>query len=119
MSIKVMSKVYKVCEEDDWESTKNNDFFVGSKTDQIDGFIHFSTFEQLKETLEKHFKSKSPLYLLEVETKGLKLVWEISRNNQLFPHLYSPLPLNMVSQVHRIFMDDEGKHIIPEQVLKD
>ena len=113
-----MGKVFKVCEEDDWKSTKNEDFFLGSKTDRNDGFIHFSTSEQLKETLEKYFKSKSPLYLLEVKTDDVELVWEISRNNQLFPHLYSPLPLNLVSHVYRIFIDDGGKHIIPEQVLK-
>ena len=112
-----MSKVFKVCEQDDWESTKNEDFFLGSKTDRNDGFIHFSTSEQLEETLEKYFKSKSSLYLLEVKTDDVELVWEISRNDQLFPHLYGPLPLNMVSQVYRISVDDEGKHIIPKQVL--
>ena len=112
-----MGKVFKVCEEDDWESTKNNDFFVGSKTDRSDGFIHFSTSEQLKETLKKHFKSKSPLYLLEVDTDDLEFVWETSRNNQLFPHLYEPLPLSMVTKVYRIFIDAEGKHIIPEHIF--
>ena len=54
-----------------------------------------------------------------VKTDDVELVWEISRNDQLFPHLYSPLPLNMVSQVYRILIDDEGKHIIPEQVLNN
>ena len=46
-----MGKVFKVCEEDDWESIKNEDFFLGSKTDRKDGFIHFSTSKQLEETL--------------------------------------------------------------------
>ena len=114
-----MGKVFKVCNKDEWERVKNDDFFEGSKSDQRDGFIHFSTSEQLEETLEKYFKSKSPLYLLEVKTDDVELVWEISRNNQLFPHLYSPLPLNMVSHVYRIFIDDEGKHIIPEQVFNN
>ena len=114
-----MGKVFKVCEEEEWETTKNHEFFVGSKNDLRDGFIHFSTSEQLEETLEKYFKSKSPLYLLEVKTDDVELVWEISRNNQLFPHLYSPLPLNMVSQVYRISIDDAGKHIIPEHVLNN
>ena len=114
-----MGKVFKVCEEDDWDRTKNVDFFLGSKADRDDGFIHLSTSEQLEETLEKYFKSKSPLYLLEVKTEDVELVWETSRNNQLFPHLYSPLPLNMVSQVYRISINDEGKHIIPEQVLNN
>ena len=67
------NKVFKVCEEDEWEWVKNDDFFFGSEIDQIDGFIHFSTSEQLKETLEKHFKSKSPLYLLEVEIDDLEI----------------------------------------------
>ena len=114
-----MGKVFKVCEKDDWESIKNEDFFLGSKTDRSDGFIHFSTSEQLEETLKKHFKSKSPLFLLEVNTDDLELVWEISRNNQMFPHLYEPLPLSMVTKVYRIFIDAEGNHIIPEQLLNN
>lgn len=111
-----MCKVFKVCEENEWESVKNNEFYEGSKSDQSDGFIHFSTSEQLKETLERHFKSKSPLYLLEVKTGDLELVWERSRNKQLFPHLYKPLPLRMVNQVYKIFMDSQGRYIIPEHV---
>ena len=114
-----MGKVFKVCEKDEWEAVKNNDFFEGSNSDQSDGFIHFSTSEQLKETLERYFNLKSPLYLLEVKTDNLEIVWETSRNDQLFPHLYKPLPLSMVTQVYKIFVDAEGKHIIPDKVLKN
>ena len=114
-----MGKVYKVCEEGEWEGAKNNEFFAGSKSDLRDGFIHFSTSEQLKETLEKHFKLKSPLYLLEVETDDLEIEWEISRNNQLFPHLYEPLPLSTVTNIYRIIVDAKGTHIIPETVYND
>ena len=112
-----MDKVFKVCEEDEWEDVKNKEFYEGSKSDKKDGFIHFSTSEQLKETLGRHFKSKSRLYLLEVKTKDLEFIWERSRNNHLFPHLYKPLPLSIVSKIYRIFMDNEGRHIIPEDVF--
>jgi uncharacterized protein (DUF952 family) len=114
-----MSKVFKICEKKEWDDVKNKDVFKGSKSDQIDGFIHLSTAKQLKGTLEKYFKTKSPLYLLEVYTDDLELVWEVSRNKQLFPHLYQPLPLNSVARVHTISMDTEGNHIIPEQVFND
>ena len=114
-----MGRVFKICEKDEWEVVKNDDSFKGSKIDQIDGFIHFSTSEQLKQTLEKYFKSKRPLYLLEVKTDYLELVWEKSRNNQLFPHLYEPLSLSMVNDVYKILVDAEGKHIIPEKVFDD
>ena len=112
-----MSKVFKICEKIEWESIKDNDFFEGSKIDRSDGFIHFSTSVQLKRTFEKHFKSKSQLYLLEVNTDHLDLVWEVSRDNESFPHLYQPLPLVAVSRVYKISMDSKGNHIIPEQVF--
>ena len=112
-----MSKVFKICEKFEWESIKDTDFFEGSKIDQNDGFIHFSTSVQLKGTLEKHFTAKSQLYLLEVDADNLDLVWEVSRDNELFPHLYNPLPLEAVVRVYNIFMDKKGNHIIPEQVI--
>ena len=114
-----MSKVFKICGKVEWESTKDNDFFEGSKIDRSDGFIHFSTSAQLKGTFEKHFRSKSQLYLLEVNIDNLDLVWEVSRNNELFPHLYRPLPLAAVARVYKISMDDKGNHIIPEQVYEN
>ena len=111
-----MSKVFKICEKVEWESTKTDDFFEGSEMDQSDGFIHFSTSVQLKGTLEKYFTSKSQLYLLEVNTNDLDIVWEVSRNNELFPHLYQPLPVNAVARVYKIFIDSKGNHVIPEEV---
>ncbi len=112
-----MSKVFKICEKKEWESIKDNVFFEGSKIDRNDGFIHFSTSVQLKETFEKHFKSKSDLYLLEVNSDHLDLVWEVSRDKKLFPHLYQPLPLAAVTRIYKISMDDKGNHIIPKQVF--
>ena len=114
-----MSKVFKICEKDDWEKVKNEEFFKGSKTDQSDGYIHLSTSEQLKGTIEKHFKSKNRLYLLEINTDNLELVWEVSRNEQLFPHLYQPLPSNSVERVYEISIDTNGNYIIPERVYID
>ena len=112
-----MSKVFKVCEKDEWEKVKQNDFFGGSKIDKSDGFIHFSTSEQLKGTLEKYFKSKAQVYLLEVNTDNLDIVWEVSRNKEHFPHLYEPLPLSSVEKVYKICLDTEGNHIIPEKAF--
>ena len=112
-----MTKVFKICEKVEWESIKNDDFFEGSKMDQSDGFIHFSTSLQLKGTLKKHFMSKSQLYLLEINTDDLDIVWEVSRRNELFPHLYQPLPLGAVARVYKIFVDSKGNHIIPDEIF--
>ena len=114
-----MNKVFKICGKDEWENVQHNDFFEGSKIDKHDGFIHFSTSEQLTGTFEKYFKSKGRLYLLEVNTNDLDIIWEVGRNEQLFPHLYKPLPLSAVAKVYKIFLDNKGNHIIPEQALYD
>ena len=117
MKKRMLGKVFKVCEKDEWENVKHNDFFEGSQIDRKDGFIHFSTSEQIKGTLENYFKSKSPLYLLEVNTDNLDIVWEVSRNKQQFPHLYEPLPLSAVTKVYNIFLDNEGNHIISDRAI--
>ncbi len=114
-----MRKVFKICEKDEWENLKQSDFFEGSQIDKNDGFIHLSTSKQLRGTFGKYYKSKSQLYLLKVNTDDLNLVWEVSRNKQLFPHLYEPLPVSAVAKVYKIFLDDEGNHIIPEQAFYD
>ena len=114
-----MGKVFKVCEKNEWEAIEGEDFFKGTENDKKDGFIHFSTSEQLMGTLEKYFKSKSHLYLLELSSDNLNIVWEVGRNKQLFPHLYQPLPLNSITRVYKIFMDTRGNHIVPDQVFSD
>ncbi len=68
-----MGKVFKVCEEDDWESTKNEDFFLGSKTDRSDGFIHFSTSEQLEETLY-------PLFYFRTTGGNLRKIFQVEKS---------------------------------------
>ncbi|MDA9554310.1 DUF952 domain-containing protein, partial [Emcibacteraceae bacterium] len=70
-----------------------------------DGFIHFSSKDQVEETLKKHFASQKGLLLLDVDMTLLKegaLKWEISRNGEKFPHLYDELNLDAVIKVTEI-----------------
>ncbi|MCB1475447.1 MAG: DUF952 domain-containing protein, partial [Rhodobiaceae bacterium] len=69
-----------------------------------DGFIHFSTAEQLAGTLAKHFANDPDLLLLTVDAAGLgeALRWETSRRGELFPHLYRPLLVGEVTAVRDI-----------------
>ena len=68
--------------------------FAGAPVDLADGFIHFSTAEQVRETAAKHFAGARDLLLTAIEatdTWGPALKWEPSRGGALFPHLYAPL----------------------------
>ena len=63
-----------------------------------DGFIHFSTAEQLDATIERHFAGERELVVLEVAAAplGETLRGERSRGGAVFPHLYGELPLTHV-----------------------
>lgn len=87
--------IYKIAYADDWLEALKSEAFEGSAKDKEDGFIHLSTAEQLTETLRLHYRNaQRPLAILAVdaETLGSALKWEPSRNGDLFPHLYTPMP---------------------------
>ena len=70
--------IFKVLLEKEFSSLRISGEFKGSKKDLLDGFIHFSTKSQLRETLDRHFKDEKNLILVAVETQrlGEKLYWE-------------------------------------------
>lgn len=90
--------IYRIVTEDEWRAAREAGAFTGSEHDRRDGFIHFSTAEQLRETAEKHYAGRSGLLLLAVDVSALTapLKWEVSRGGALFPHLYGPLPASAV-----------------------
>ncbi len=79
---------------------KKKKVFYGNDLDQKSGYIHLSNKEQLKKTINIYFKKKK-IVILKIETKMLKkkLLWEISRGGQKFPHLYGRLNLESVVKV--------------------
>jgi len=91
--------IYKIVPAPLWREAETRGGFAGSPVDVRDGFIHFSTAEQLAETARKHFAGQRNLLLITVDTAQLDLRWEPSRGGQLFPHLYGPLPLSAVRLV--------------------
>ena len=111
-----MSLIYKICDVDLWEKAQAEGQFTGAEIDLKDGFIHFSTAEQLVETLALHFEGVKNLLLLTIDGSRLDLKWEPARNGSLFPHLYDILPLSEVLTVNPLFLDDEGRHILPSQL---
>jgi uncharacterized protein (DUF952 family) len=77
----------------EWANAQAAGIYSGSDDDRRDGFIHFSTAEQLTGTAEKHFAGRTGLVLVafKADALGEALKWEESRGGALFPHLYAPL----------------------------
>ena len=112
--------VYKICRIDLWKQAESLGVFHGAPVDNADGFIHFSTADQLAETAAKHFVGQHDLLLITVATEplGEKLKWEPSRGGALFPHLYAPLSLEHARRVDAFSLDIDGTHIIPKHVFE-
>lgn len=107
--------VYKVCGTELWNDAQRAGSFAGAPVDLQDGYIHFSTAEQLPGTLAKHFAGQRDLLLVEVDAARLgdALRWEPSRGGALFPHLYGDLTLAAVTKVVALPLGTDGLHRLP------
>ena len=107
--------VFKLIDRPSWRAAEAAGTFAGSAVDARDGFIHFSTVAQVRETAARHFAGQRDLLLVGVSTAALgdALRWEPSRGGELFPHLYGPLPLSAVRGVAEVGLGDDGRHVFP------
>ena len=108
--------IYKICENALWREAERAGLFRGAPVDARDGFIHFSTAAQVRETAARHFAGAADLMLIAVETAALggALRWEVSRGGDLFPHLYGPLPLAAVLWAKPLPLGSDRRHVFTE-----
>jgi uncharacterized protein (DUF952 family) len=107
--------VYHMCPGDTWEQAKRAGAYHGTEDDRRDGFIHFSTAEQIAESARRHRAGQAGLVLIAVagERLGDRLRWEPSRDGQLFLHVYGPLDPAEASSVRPLPLGHDGLHVLP------
>ncbi len=112
--------IYHICGREEWQAAQSAECYQGSSQDAGDGFIHFSTAEQVVASAARHRAGQSGLMLLAVdpEVLGAALEWEPSRRGELFPHLYGDLPLAALREVWDLPLGSDGRHVFPPAVLK-
>ncbi|SEE23769.1 Uncharacterized conserved protein, DUF952 family [Rhizobiales bacterium GAS191] len=110
-----MQLIFKICGRQEWQVAEEERIYRGSAVDARDGFIHFSTAEQLAETATRHFAGRDDLLLIGVDAAqlGAALRFEPSRGGALFPHLYGTLPLSAVRFVEALPLGRDGLHLLP------
>ncbi len=108
--------IYKICPQDLWREAEARGRFDGAPVDIADGFIHFSTADQVRETAAKHFAGQSGLLLIAIDEARLpaSLKYETSRGGALFPHLYGPLDLAAVIWARPLPLGADGLHEFPD-----
>jgi uncharacterized protein (DUF952 family) len=112
----VATTIYKICERAPWREAEGAGVFGGAAVDLRDGFIHFSSADQVRETAARHFTGAADLMLVAVDAVALgdALKWEVSRGGELFPHLYGALPLAAVLWARPLPLGGDGQHVFPE-----
>jgi uncharacterized protein (DUF952 family) len=110
--------IYKIFRAAEWAALQAEGQSLGAPVDLADGYVHFSTAAQARETAAKHFAGEDGLVLLALEADALgeALRWEPSRGGALFPHLYRELRLSDVLW-HRDLPLVDGQHRFPEQMI--
>ena len=108
--------IYKIAPRALWDKAVEAGVFEGAPIDLADGFIHFSTAEQARETAAKHFADQEDLLLIAVDDGafGEAMRYEVSRGGALFPHLYAPLPVSAALWVMELPLGPDGAHQFPD-----
>ncbi len=108
--------IYHMCRRTEWTAAEAAGSYRGSSQDAADGFIHFSSASQIRESARKHRADQADLVLVTVDPAklGAALKWEPSRGGGLFPHLYGALPLDAVARVEPLPLGPDGVHRFPK-----
>ena len=110
-----MHVIYKICPALLWQTAEKAGSFAGAPIDVQDGYLHFSTGKQVRETAAKHFAGQNDLLLIAIDADSLgpALRYEPSRGGDLFPHLYAPLAMSAVAHSAPIKVATDGGVTLP------
>ncbi|MFT8246316.1 DUF952 domain-containing protein [Roseomonas sp. BN140053] len=105
----------------DWRAALAAGHYAGSADDRRDGFLHFSTAAQLRESAHKHRAGEADLWLITADAAALgeALRWEAAAGGKrpgLFPHLYGVLPVSAVVFAGHVPLGADGRHVFPETI---
>lgn len=115
----LISTIYKIEEKSVWNDAITAGVYLGAPIDLADGFIHFSTAAQARETAAKHFTGRAGLIIAAINVSQLApdLKWEISRGDALFPHLYNKLDMSAVIKTYDMPLAEDGTHIFDGEIV--
>jgi uncharacterized protein (DUF952 family) len=111
----MVQMIYHMCPAEAWEEAEAAGRYTGTEDDRRDGFIHFSTADQIAESARRHRAGEAGLVLVAVGAArlGERLRWEQARNGALFPHLYGPLFPGEAASVAALPVGPDGEHVFP------
>ncbi len=108
--------IYKILSAEDWARARQTGISQ-TALDEGDGYVHFSTRDQVAETLRLHYKGAMDVRLLECRLEGFTdLRWEPARDGTLFPHLYEAFSIHKAQRVWTLELGVESVPKLPEDL---
>ncbi len=112
--------IYHILVNYEWEQAKDSGSYQPISLDW-EGFIHFSTLEQVISTANRFYRGQTDLLLLEVDETKLsgELKYEASDDNlsKLFPHYYGELPVGAVLHIWDFPPNRDGRFSLPRELV--
>src|SRR3954468_16824354 len=107
--------IYHMCPAETWHAAVRAGEYRGTADDLRDGFIHFSTADQIAESARRHRAGQAGLLLIALDPARLgdRLRWEKSRGGALFRLLYGPLDPAEAAQIEPLPLGRDGFHVFP------
>lgn len=84
--------LYHVVSATDWTAAAAEPNYEPASL-RTDGFIHLSDAHQVAGVLKRYYRNVPNLLLLHIDDRRLtaSVTYDVSTNNERFPHLYGPL----------------------------
>jgi uncharacterized protein (DUF952 family) len=102
--------LFHITTKDDWKQYNNSGSYEPESLDS-NGFIHFSTGEQVETAANTFFGDKDEILLLVIDATTLHedIKYEKDEDTgEKFPHLYSPLNTNAIIDKITIKAEKDG-----------
>ena len=113
-----MRRIFHITTDEQWQESRRPGKYM-PKDFGDGGFIHCSYAAQVLRVVNSLFRGQSDLVLLEIEPSqvGCEVIDEaLAGCQELFPHIYGPLPVSAVVAVHVFPCADDGSFNLPDGV---
>jgi uncharacterized protein (DUF952 family) len=103
--------IYRIAEPNHWSEAQLTGEFRSPDL-LAEGFIHFSERHQVQGTADRYYTGRGGMLLLTVDESALAVpvIRENTQGGQeLFPHVYGPVPVSAVVSVVEVPMGPDGR----------
>ena len=109
--------LYHIVSQTEWNKALDEGVYSPESLDS-EGFIHFSTRDQVLSTAQRYYAGRTDLLLLKVDSNTS--LPEVKFENtvggtELFPHMYGKLSINKISGIAPLKVDSATNFVFPNQ----